>query len=126
MRETQNLLNAAFKINENNKFNLEAFVSSSKVSAQTAPVPYGALYLSPTSPYFPGNGITPAAVGGLSTDQNGKPGAFGDERLGLEHRVAPPIVSMTYATRPGVPSPLTTAKPASAQARIPPARLAAS
>ena len=57
------LLNAAFKINENNRFNLEAFVAQSKVNAQTAPVPYGALYLSPSSPYFPGNGITPLPAG---------------------------------------------------------------
>ena len=74
-QKVSGLMNASFKINENNKFNLEAFVAQSKVNAQTAPVPYGALYLSPSSPYFPGNGITPAAVGGLSTNQQGSPGA---------------------------------------------------
>ncbi len=80
------LVNAAFKINENNKFNLEAFVASSKVNAQTAPVPYGALYMSPTSPYFPGNGITPAAVGGLNASQNGAPGAPEDGDLFIKMR----------------------------------------
>ena len=80
------MMNAAFKINENNKFNLEAFVAQSKVNAQTAPVPYGALYLSPTSPYFPGNGITPAAVGGLSPNQQGAPGAPNDGDLFIKMR----------------------------------------
>ena len=80
------MLNAAFKINENNKFNLEAFVAQSKVNAQTAPVPYGALYLSPTSPYFPGNGITPAAVGGLSANQQGVPGAPDNSDLFIKMR----------------------------------------
>ena len=80
------LVNAAFKINENNRFNLEAFVAHSKVNAQTAPVPYGALYMSPTSPYFPGNGITPAAPGGLNASQNGAPGAPEDGDLFIKFR----------------------------------------
>jgi iron complex outermembrane receptor protein len=85
-QKVSGLMNAAFKINENHKFNLEAFVSQSKVNAQTAPVPYGALYLSPTSPYFPGAGITPAAVGGLNASQNGKPGAPEDGDLFIKMR----------------------------------------
>ncbi len=80
------MFNAAFKINENNRFNFESFVAQSKVNAQTAPVPYGALYLSPTSPYFPGNGITPAAVGGLSANQQGVPGAPDNSDLFIKMR----------------------------------------
>ena len=85
-QKVSGLLNAAFKINENNKFNLEAFVSQSRVNAQTAPVPYGALYMTPTNPYFPGNGITPAAVGGLSPDQQGAPGAPNNSDLLIKFR----------------------------------------
>jgi len=81
------LVNAAFKINENNKFNLEAFVSQSKVNAQTAPVPYGALYMHPTDQYFPGNGITPLPAGTvISPDQFGQPGAVNDDALFIKFR----------------------------------------
>ena len=81
------LINAAFKINENNKFNLEAFVAQSKVNAQTAPVPYGALYMHPTDQYFPGNGITPLPAGTvISPDQSGHPGAVNDDALFIKFR----------------------------------------
>ena len=80
------MFNAAFKVNESNRFNFEAFLAQSNVNAQTAPVPYGALYLSPTSPYFPGNGITPAAVGGLSANQQGSAGAPYDSDLFIKMR----------------------------------------
>ncbi len=80
------LVNASFKINENNRFNLEAFVAQSKVNVQTAPVPYGALYLSKTSPYYPGNGITPMPAGGLSADQQGQPGKVNDDSLFIKFR----------------------------------------
>jgi len=79
-------VNASFKINENNRFNLEAFVAQSKVNVQTAPVPYGALYLSKTSPYYPGNGITPMPAGGLSADQQGQPGKVNDDSLFIKFR----------------------------------------
>ena len=79
-------LNASFKINENNKFNLEAYVAQSKVNAQTAPVPYGALYMHPTDKYFPGNGVTPLPAGGFSTDQQGTPGALNDDALLIKYR----------------------------------------
>ena len=85
-QKVSGMFDAAFKINESNRFNFEAFVAQSKVNAQTAPVPYGALYLSPSSPYFPGNGITPAAVGGLSANQNGSPGAPDDADLFIKMR----------------------------------------
>ena len=81
------LLNAAFKINENNKFNLEAYVAQSRVNAQTAPVPYGALYMHPTDKYFPGNGITPLPTGTvISPDQFGQPGAVNDDALFIKFR----------------------------------------
>ena len=85
-QKVSGMFNAAFKINENNRFNFETFVAQSKVNAQTAPVPYGALYLSPSSPYFPGNGITPAAVGGLSSDQQGHPGLADNSDLLIKMR----------------------------------------
>jgi len=82
------LMNAAFKINENNKFNLEAFVAQSKVNAQTAPVPYGALYMHPTDKYFPGNGITPlpAGVASINPDQSGQPGVANNDALFIKYR----------------------------------------
>ena len=62
---------ASFKIDDNNTFNLEAFVAHSKVAAITAPVPYGGINMSTTSPYFPGNGITPLPAGvTISPDQS--------------------------------------------------------
>jgi iron complex outermembrane receptor protein len=84
------LMNASFKINENNKFNLEAFVAQSKVNAQTAPVPYGALYMHPTDKYFPGNGITPLPAGTtILPDQSGKPGQLNDDSLFIKYRTVP-------------------------------------
>jgi iron complex outermembrane receptor protein len=89
-QKVSGLLNAAFKINENNKFNLEAFVSQSKVNAQTAPVPYGALYMHPTDKYFPGNGITPLPAGTtLTADQQGHPGMLNDDALFIKYRTVP-------------------------------------
>jgi iron complex outermembrane receptor protein len=86
-QKVSGLLNAAFKINENNKFNLEAFVSSSKVNAQTAPVPYGALYMHPGDKYFPGNGVTPVAAGTVfDADQQGHPGLVNDDALFIKYR----------------------------------------
>ena len=86
-QKVSGMFNAAFKINENNRFNFETFVAQSKVNAQTAPVPYGALYLSPTSPYFPGNGITPLPAGTtLLPSQNGAPGAPYDADLFIKMR----------------------------------------
>ena len=54
------LLSASFKINENNTFKLEAFVAHSEVNGKIAPVPYAPIFIDPSSPYYPGNGI-PAA-----------------------------------------------------------------
>jgi iron complex outermembrane recepter protein len=81
------LLNASFKINENHKFTLDSFVSQSKVNGQTAPVPDGALYLSKSSPYYPGNGITPLPAGvTLSPDQEGSPGLADNDALFIKMR----------------------------------------
>jgi iron complex outermembrane recepter protein len=82
------LLSASFKINENNKFTFESFISQSKVNGQTAPVPDGALYMSSSSPYYPGHGITPlpAGVTALSPDQLGKPGLANNDALFIKMR----------------------------------------
>jgi iron complex outermembrane receptor protein len=63
------LLSASFKINQNNTFKLEAFVAQSKVNARIAPVPYAPIFIDPSSPYYPGNGITPLPAGS-SLDPN--------------------------------------------------------
>jgi iron complex outermembrane receptor protein len=72
------LLSASFKINQNNTFNLEAFVANSKVNAHVAPVPYAPVFIDPSSAYYPGKGITPLPVGfSLAPDQvDATPGAF--------------------------------------------------
>jgi len=67
---------ASVKVNADTTFNLEAFVSHSKVAAITAPVPYGGINQATTSPYFPGHGITPLPAGiTLSADQSQVSGA---------------------------------------------------
>ena len=59
------LLSGSFKINSNNTFKLEAFVAHSLVKAKIAPVPYAPIFIDPSSPYFPGNGITPLPAGAV-------------------------------------------------------------
>jgi len=64
------LLSGSFKINSNNTFKLEAFVAQSKVNSKIAPVPYAPIFIDPSSPYYPGNGITPLVAGtSLAADQ---------------------------------------------------------
>ena len=64
------LLSASFKVNQNNTFNLEAFVAQSRVNAVIAPVPYYPVFIDPSSAYYPGNGITPLPAGAtLGADQ---------------------------------------------------------
>jgi iron complex outermembrane recepter protein len=74
------LLNASFKVNQNNTFTFEAFVAQSKVNAQIAPVPYVPVFIDPSSPYYPGKGITPLPpVAGftMGPDQvDATPGSF--------------------------------------------------
>jgi iron complex outermembrane receptor protein len=88
--ETQRVsgfLKGSFKINENNTFALEAFTSQSKVNTRIAPVPYGALYMSSSSPYYPGKGITPLPPGQtLTADQQGAPGTPNDDALFIKYR----------------------------------------
>jgi iron complex outermembrane recepter protein len=77
----------SFKINENNTFAIEAFVAQSKVNSKIAPVPYGALYMDPSSPYYPGKGITPLPTGWtVSPDQLGLPGSPNDSRIFVKYR----------------------------------------
>lgn len=67
---------ASVKVNADNTFNLEAFVSHSTVAAITAPVPYGGINMATTSPYFPGKGITPLPAGiTIGADQSQVSGA---------------------------------------------------
>lgn len=97
------LLSASFKINQNNTFKLEAFVAQSKVNAKIAPVPYVSIFMDPSSPYYPGNGITPLPGGVTSlgpdqvdaypasfwthsTDANGNPLTGNEGRIGLRFR----------------------------------------
>jgi len=74
------LLKASVKLTENHTLGFEAFVSQSKVNTHIAPVPFGALYIDPASPYYPGKGITPLPPGvtGLDPDQMGSTDANGD------------------------------------------------
>jgi iron complex outermembrane receptor protein len=80
-------LKGDFKINETNTLSLEGFMSNSKVEPRIAPVPYGALFMDPSSPYYPGHGITPLPAGMvLLPDQLGAPGAPNDSDLFFKYR----------------------------------------
>ena len=74
------LMNASFKVNQNNTFSFEAFVAHSQVNAQIAPVPYVPVFIDPSSAYYPGKGITPLPpVAGftMGADQvDATPGSF--------------------------------------------------
>jgi iron complex outermembrane receptor protein len=65
------VLNGSFKLGQNHTFSLEAFVAQSKVNTKIAPVPYAPIFIDPSSPYYPGKGITPlpAGTGALAPDQ---------------------------------------------------------
>ncbi len=64
------LLKSSIKLTENHTLGLEAFYSQNRVVSDIAPVPYGALSIDTTSPYYPGNGITPVPPGvTLAPDQ---------------------------------------------------------
>jgi iron complex outermembrane receptor protein len=79
---------ATFKIDSANTFAFEAYVAQSKVNSKIAPVPYGALYMSPTSPYYPGNGITPLPPGytNVPPNQLGDPGAPNNSDIFVKYR----------------------------------------
>jgi len=82
------LLKASIKLTDNHTLGLEAFVAQSKVNSRIAPVPYGALYMRSSSPYYPGKGITPLPPDftGLSPDQVGVPGAPNDDSIFIKYR----------------------------------------
>jgi len=54
------LFKGTFKLPQGHELGVEYLFSRSSVRTQIAPVPYGALIMNNTSPYYPGNGITPA------------------------------------------------------------------
>jgi iron complex outermembrane receptor protein len=81
------LLRGSFKLGENNTLGLEAYTAQSKVTSRIAPVPYGALYMHSSNPFYPGKGITPLPPGiTLSPDQMGAPGALNDDALFIKYR----------------------------------------
>jgi len=97
------LANASFKLGQNHTFSLEAFVAQSKVNAKIAPVPYVSIFMDPSSPYYPGKGVTPLPAGVTSlgadqvdaypgafwshpTDANGNPLTGNEGRIGLRFR----------------------------------------
>jgi iron complex outermembrane receptor protein len=51
---------ATFQLGDNHQGSLEYFFSKNAVATTISAVPYGALWMNPTSKYYPGNGITPA------------------------------------------------------------------
>jgi len=96
------LANASFKLGQNHTFSLEAFVAQSKVNAKIAPVPYVSIFMDPSSPYYPGKGVTPLPAGvtlgadqvdaypgsfwSHPTDANGNPLTGNEGRIGLRFR----------------------------------------
>ena len=56
------LLKGTFKLPQGHELGVEYLFSRSAVETQIAAVPYGALIMNSTSPYYPGNGITPSNI----------------------------------------------------------------
>ncbi len=54
------MLKGTFAFNSDTQLNLEYFLINGTNKTAIAPVPYTALTMQPSSPFFPGNGITPA------------------------------------------------------------------
>lgn len=54
------VLKGSFALNANTEINVEYLWGKSINRTSIAPVPYGALTMNPGTPFFPGNGITPA------------------------------------------------------------------
>jgi len=62
------MLRGTVQFNDNHALSLEYFATKSKVTPSIAPVPFGALVMNPGTPYYPGNGITPAPPAGIVID----------------------------------------------------------
>ena len=54
------MLNGTLKFSPDNQLNLSYFVTRNTNETLIAPVPFSALTMNPGTPFFPGNGITPA------------------------------------------------------------------
>ena len=52
-------LHGSWALNTNNTVSAEYFFANNTINTQIAPSPEGGLSMVPTSPFFPGNGITP-------------------------------------------------------------------
>jgi len=72
---TTGLVKGTFKLSENHELGVELLKTESKVTSQTAPVPYGGLTVNrfrpngSLNPYFPGNGTIAASI--PLVDENG-------------------------------------------------------
>ncbi len=62
------MLRGTWQWSEDHTASLEYFATRSRVTVAIAPVPYGALTMNPGTPYYPGNGITPAPPAGVVID----------------------------------------------------------
>ena len=54
------LINGTLKFADNHQLNISYFAAHDKNGTQIAPVPFAALIMNPGTPFFPGNGLTPA------------------------------------------------------------------
>jgi iron complex outermembrane recepter protein len=63
-------LKGSLALGSNNTLTGEYFYSRNTVTTQIAPSPEGGLTMTPLSPYYPGNGITPITNAGLNPTQN--------------------------------------------------------
>ncbi|MBS0449138.1 MAG: TonB-dependent receptor [Proteobacteria bacterium] len=62
------MLKGAWQLADDHRANLEYFVTQSTVWSTIAPVPFGGLTVSPGTPFYPGNGITPAPPASVGID----------------------------------------------------------
>jgi iron complex outermembrane receptor protein len=64
------LARGSLALGANNTLSLEYFQAYNKLTTAVAPTPLTGLSMPPTSPYYPGNGITPAGPATLNTGAN--------------------------------------------------------
>ena len=65
---TSGMLKGTLQLADDHLLSVEYFATKSTVTTQIAPVPFGALIMNPGTPYYPGNGITPAAPASIGLD----------------------------------------------------------
>ncbi len=64
------MLKGTFNISANQQLDVEYFATKATTDTRIAPVPYAALTMDPGTPFYPGNGITPAAPAGAINPTN--------------------------------------------------------